>query len=97
MMQQTHNFVGDKPLVPDGFEATVSEHIGWVYHMARRQLADANLAEDAVQAVLLALWQRRKRIEGQNRPIGGWLVRATYFRKKVSGTVYSRNAGNFLS
>jgi RNA polymerase sigma-70 factor (ECF subfamily) len=78
MMQKTNNFVGDKPLVPDGFEAIVSEHIGWVYHMARRQLADAGLAEDAVQAVLLALWQRRKRLEAQNRSIGGWLVRATY-------------------
>ncbi len=79
MMQKTNNFVGDKPLVPDGFEAIVSEHIGWAYHMARRQLADAGLAEDAVQAVLLALWQRRKRLEAQNRSIGGWLVRATYF------------------
>ncbi len=79
MKQHKDNSSGDKPLAPDGFEMMVLQHIGWVYQMARRQLADGDFAEDAVQATFLALWRRRKHVAAGNRPIGGWLVRATYY------------------
>ncbi len=61
------------------FSAVVQEHIGWVYCAARRQLADTNLADDAVQAVFMALWQKRERLISNAQPIGGWLARATRY------------------
>ncbi len=79
MMQHADNPTSGKPFDPDDFETIISEHIGLVYHMARRQLADANLAEDAVQAVFVTLWQRRKRVASDSRFIGGWLMRTTYY------------------
>ena len=77
--QHAVNSTSDKPLDPEGFDTAILEHTGWLYHMARRQLADADLAEDAVQAVFLALWQRRMRVAAGKRPIGGWLMRAMYY------------------
>ena len=61
------------------FSAVVQEHIGWVYCAARRQLADTNLADDAVQAVFMALWQKRERLISNAQPIGSWLARATRY------------------
>ena len=61
------------------FEHRVAEHIGWVYSIARRQLADADLAQDATQAVVLILWRKRQHILNKNQHVGSWLVRTTYY------------------
>ena len=61
------------------FASVVQDHIGWVYACARRHLGDASLADDAVQAVFMALWQKRKHLAANAKPIGGWLLRATRY------------------
>ena len=61
------------------FDRLVQEHIGWVYGVARRQLSDANLADDATQAVFITLWNKRKRLAKNARPVGGWLALATHY------------------
>ncbi len=61
------------------FAMVVQDHIGWVYACARRHLGDASLADDAVQAVFMALWQKRKHLAADAKPIGGWLLRATRY------------------
>ena len=59
------------------FTALVRTHINWVYAMARRQLGDATLAQDAAQAVFLTLWRHRQRVAtGGNT--AGWLARTTW-------------------
>ncbi len=63
----------------DRFAMVVQDHIGWVYACARRHLGDASLADDAVQAVFMALWRKRKRLAADAKPIGGWLLRATRY------------------
>ena len=65
-----------KPCEGSLFERSVAGHIGWIHSMACRQLADASLADDATQAVFLALWRKRGRLK---KPIGGLLVRATRY------------------
>ena len=61
----------------DHFTALVRTHINWVYAMARRQLGDATLAQDAAQAVFLALWRHRRRLAAGGST-AGWLARATW-------------------
>ena len=62
---------------PDHFTVLVRTHINWVYAMARRQLGDATLAQDAAQAVFLTLWRHRRRVAtGGNT--AGWLARTTW-------------------
>ena len=61
----------------DEFSGLMRSHIGWIFRMARRQLCDAALAEDATQAVFLDLWRKRIWTLGYDRRVGGWLVRAT--------------------
>jgi hypothetical protein len=39
----------------EAFAGIVYRHGGWVYHLCRRNLGDAHLAEDAAQAVFLLL------------------------------------------
>ena len=70
--------VNDSPEA-DRFAMVVQDHIGWVYACARRHLGDASLADDAVQAVFMALWRKRKRLAAGTKPIGGWLLRATRY------------------
>ncbi|MCL5770063.1 MAG: RNA polymerase sigma factor [Planctomycetes bacterium] len=79
MTEQTDIATGGKPFEHDPFKSVVAAHSGWVYGMARRQLGDANLAEDATQAVFIAMWRRRKHLGDGKRPVGGWLVRATHY------------------
>ena len=68
-----------QPHATCSFEHRVAEHIGWVYSIARRQLADADLAQDATQAVFLILWRKRQHILNKNQHVGSWLVRTTYY------------------
>lgn len=72
------NQVKDSPDIAP-FAIVVQDHIGWVYSCARRYLGDASLADDAVQAVFMALWRKRKRLAADARPIGGWLLQATCY------------------
>ena len=63
--------------VPDDFTVLVRTHINWVYAMARRQLGNATLAQDAAQSVFLTLWRHRRRVAtGGNT--AGWLARTTW-------------------
>lgn len=59
------------------FTALVRTHINWVYAMARRQLGDATLAQDAAQAVFLTLWRHRQRV-AMSGNTAGWLARTTW-------------------
>ncbi len=79
MTQQTDKLIGDSTL---HYDKLVQQHVGWIYGMARRQLEDANLAEDATQAVFLALWQKCRHLVNGQRMIGGWLARATHYACK---------------
>jgi RNA polymerase sigma factor (sigma-70 family) len=54
------------------FRSLVERHSGWVYAAAFRQLRDANLAEDATQAVFVLLCQRAKQMKPQQK-LSGWL------------------------
>jgi RNA polymerase sigma factor (sigma-70 family) len=54
------------------FRSLVERHSGWVYAAAFRQLRDANLAEDATQAVFVLLCQRAKKMKPQQK-LSGWL------------------------
>src|SRR5580700_4910617 len=54
------------------FRCLVERHSGWVYAAAFRQLRDANLAEDATQAVFVLLCQRAKKMKPQQK-VSGWL------------------------
>ena len=75
-------------------------HIGWVYTLARRQLGDAHLADDATQAVFIALWKKHKRLVRIDHPIGGWLLRATHYacaniqKKQQRQKIRERKAAN---
>ncbi len=70
------------PVDKQPFDLLATAHINWVYGLARRQLSDANLADDATQAVFIALWRKYKRLARNNRPIGGWLLRATHYASR---------------
>src|ERR1700722_1617798 len=59
----------------DGFAELVRDHADLVYSAARRQLGNAAMAEDVVQAVFILLWRKAGSIKGS---VAGWLVRATY-------------------
>jgi|GEM_PF-6081338 len=74
MIQQAKIPVDKQP-----FDLLATAHINWVYGLARRQLGDANLADDATQSVFIALWRKYERLARNNRPIGGWLLRATHY------------------
>ncbi|MHB1767252.1 MAG: RNA polymerase sigma factor [Phycisphaerae bacterium] len=76
MTQQPDQVAAAKPCEDTLFENGVAGHIGWIYSMAYRHLADASLADDATQAVFLALWRKHGSLK---KPIGGLLVRATRY------------------
>ena len=61
------------------YEHLVQQHAGWILAMARRQLGDGTMAEEATQAVFLALWQKRRRLANGQQIAGSWLARATAY------------------
>jgi RNA polymerase sigma factor (sigma-70 family) len=60
------------------FAELVRRHIGWVYHLAMRQLRDPADAEDATQAVFMLLLRKAGRFRDA-QPISPWLFHSTMF------------------
>ncbi len=60
------------------FGELVGRHSHWVYSVCRRRLGDAALAEDATQAVFLALARKAPRLVKQ-KTISPWLYQAARF------------------
>ncbi|HVX86253.1 MAG TPA: RNA polymerase sigma factor [Phycisphaerae bacterium] len=54
------------------FAELMGRHVDWVYSACRRQVGDAALAEDAAQAVFLALARKAGRMS-EKASISGWL------------------------
>jgi len=61
---------------PKAFEAIVRQYLKIVYAAARRQVRDAQLAEDVTQAVFIVLSQKAGRVP-VDRPLSGWLLKTT--------------------
>ncbi|MGD1278552.1 MAG: sigma-70 family RNA polymerase sigma factor [Tepidisphaeraceae bacterium] len=61
---------------PKAFEAIVRQYLKIVYAAARRQVHDAQLAEDVTQAVFIVLSQKAGRVP-LDRPLSGWLLKTT--------------------
>ena len=62
----------------DAFRTLVDRHLGMVYATVLRQVTDAHLAEEATQAVFIAL-ARKARSISKNTVLVGWLFRAARF------------------
>src|SRR5208283_4445305 len=62
----------------EAFRTLVDRYAGMVYHAALRQLGDPHAAEEATQAVFIALAQKAGRIS-RRTILYGWLFRATRF------------------
>jgi RNA polymerase sigma factor (sigma-70 family) len=67
-------YVSDRS--PEAFAELVRRYANLVYSSARRQLGKSDLAEDVSQAVFILLLRRAGTVQG---PLGGWLIRTTYF------------------
>jgi RNA polymerase sigma factor (sigma-70 family) len=58
------------------FEKLVRRNVDMVYSAARRQVGDAELAEDVTQAVFVLLARKAGKIRG---PLAGWLILTTHY------------------
>ena len=58
------------------FEELVRRNVDMVYSAARRQVGDAELAEDVTQAVFILLARKAGKIRG---PLAGWLILTTHY------------------
>jgi RNA polymerase sigma factor (sigma-70 family) len=65
----------------DAFADLVRRHIDAVYASARRQVRDAQLAEDVTQAVFIVLTKKAGSLRPQV-PLIGWLLKTTYFASR---------------
>lgn len=81
----------------EAFAALTTRYVDLVYAAARRQVADAHLAEDVTQAVFIILAKKARSIP-QDRPLGAWLLRTTAYvaanarRMQAKRQVYERRA-----
>src|ERR1043165_7807940 len=62
----------------EAFGLLVERYVDIVYAAAKRQVADAHLAEDVTQAVFIILARRSASVP-QNRPLLGWLLTTTRY------------------
>ncbi len=62
----------------DAFRTLAERYTGMVYHSALRQLGDPHRAEEATQAVFIALAHKAGRLP-RKTVVSGWLMRATRF------------------
>src|SRR5271155_5107773 len=56
----------------EAFSELVRRHIDWVYSVCRRQMRDADLAEDVTQVVFMTLARKASDLS-QSVSISGWL------------------------
>ncbi|HEY1684199.1 MAG TPA: sigma-70 family RNA polymerase sigma factor [Tepidisphaeraceae bacterium] len=63
------------------FEAIVARHSGWILSLARRQLHNQTLAEDAAQAVFFVLLRKARSLSNSVH-LAGWLYRTTLLATK---------------
>jgi len=71
----------------EAFSEVMARHQDWVYAVCLRRLGDAALAEDAVQAVFLALAQRAGKLSSGSDAgrLAGWLyLAARHCTAKIS-------------
>jgi len=61
------------------FAEIMQSNVGWVHAAASRQLRDAALADDVVQAVFLALWNKYWEPPDGGQRLRGWLANTTRY------------------
>ena len=94
-------------LAGETVDPVVRSHAKWVFAMARRQLRNTAMAEDATQIVFLAFWRKCRKSSGTTgQAAEGWLARATQYacnnlrvieRRRVAHLrrVFSERAGRW--
>jgi RNA polymerase sigma factor (sigma-70 family) len=63
----------------DAFTELATRYLPLVYAAARRQVRDAGSADDVTQAVFVILARKASALAGGERPLAGWLLKATHF------------------
>ncbi len=75
----------------EAFAALTARYLNLVYAVCRRELADADTAEDVTQAVFLILARKAPRL-GRNVVLSGWLFQTARFAAKNARLQATRRA-----